>query len=84
MPVKGSGEESEHGERVVLVAKGMESGALGVGSWHHLHRRQSSVRAELTLCPPPSSPDQPGSRFLIIWSVLDAKIKRKNELCALL
>lgn len=28
---------------------------------------------------PPSSPGQPGSHFLIIWSVLDAKIKRKKR-----
>lgn len=76
-PVKGFREESEHGEHVVLAAKDTESGARGVGSWQHQLWRQSSVRAELTLCPlPPLQANQ----ILIIWSVLDAKIKRKNEL----
>lgn len=50
-PVKGFREGSEHGEHVVLAPKGTELGALGVGSWQHPHQRQSSVRAELTLCP---------------------------------
>lgn len=58
-PVKAFGEESEHGEHIVLALKGTESGALGVGSRQHPHQRQSSVRAELTLCPlPPPQANQ--------------------------
>lgn len=79
-PAKGFGEESERGKPVVLAALGTEPGALGVGSRQHPHWRQST--AQPAACgahppPPPLRPGQPGSRFLIIWSVLDAKMFKK-------
>lgn len=80
VPVRGFREESQHGELFLLQRTG--------SSWCWLPAA-SAPEAELSACrahplPPPSSPGQPGSRFLIMWSALDAKIKRKNELCALL
>lgn len=77
--VKGFREESEHGERVVLAPKGTESGDLSVGSWqHHIRGRAQCVQS--SPLPPPSSPGQPGSRFLKIWSASDAEIKRKKKI----